>query len=117
MSSKRHETSSFPKPKKSSNLQLEKKKRGTIKRENKGKVFTHSVDNENSMKHFNKHVQCLSCLNPQIGQRTKYSKIFTVPSGPKKKDNFLNRKEKAKRNKSGQRRFGLTIKVSVLRSR
>ena len=85
MSSKRHETSSFPKPKKSSNLQLEKKKRGTIKRENKGKVFTHSVDNQNSMKHFNKHVQCLRCLNPQIGKRTKHSKIFTVPSRPKKK--------------------------------
>ena len=36
----------FPKPKKSSKLQLQKrKKRGTIKRENNGDVFTHSVDN------------------------------------------------------------------------
>ena len=38
------------------------------------------------------------CLNPRIGKRTKHSKIFTVPSRPKKEeeDNFLNRKEKAK---------------------
>ena len=47
MSSKRHETSlfHFQNQKKSSKLQLQKKKRGTIKRENNGKVFTHSVDN------------------------------------------------------------------------
>ena len=46
MSSKRHETSlfHFQNQKKSSKLQ-QKKKRGTIKRENNGKVFTHSVDN------------------------------------------------------------------------
>ena len=56
------------------------------------------------MKHFNKHVQCLSCLNPQIGKRTKDSKIFTVPSRPKKKRQFLEQKGESKTKQIGAKK-------------
>ena len=58
------------------------------------------------MKHFNKHVQCLRCLNPQIGKRTKHSKIFTVPSRPKKKGTISWTKRR-KQNETNQGKEGL----------
>ena len=58
------------------------------------------------MKHFNKHVQCLRCLNPQIGKRTKHSKIFTVPSRPKKKGTISWTKRR-KQNETNRGKEGL----------
>ena len=42
--------------------------------------------------------------------------MFTISSRAPKKDNFLNAKETPKRNKSGQRGFGLTIKALELKN-